>query len=142
MQLELVSLTGVKYQGEAYEVIIPTADGEISVYPNHMPLISLAVPGVLRVRKQQGDADTKLEHYVSLGGIVEISSDRVRLLVDEIEHQDELLEAEVREAYECAQRMISEATTAVELERAQSLMDRHAVRLKVAELKHRHHRHQ
>lgn len=139
MQLELVSLTGIKYQGEAYMVIIPTADGEISVYPNHMPLIALAVPGVLTVRKNKSDLDTHLEYYATLGGIVEISRDNVRILVDEIEHEEELFEAEVREAYERAQKMKTEAKTSIELEKAQSLMDRHAVRLKVAELKRRHH---
>ncbi|MDB5186181.1 MAG: atpC, partial [Candidatus Saccharibacteria bacterium] len=45
MKLELVSLTGVKYSDDAYEVVIPTADGEIAVFPGHMPLVSLAVPG-------------------------------------------------------------------------------------------------
>jgi F-type H+-transporting ATPase subunit epsilon len=138
MQLELVSLTGLKYSGEAYEVVIPTADGEIAVYPDHMPLISLAVPGVLTVRKKKDDADTELQTYATLGGVVEISGDHLRILVDEIEHEDELYEDEVREAYEKAQKMKSEATSAVDIEKAQALMDRHAIRLKVAELK-RHH---
>lgn len=140
MQLELVSLTGLKYSGDAYEVVIPTADGEIAVYPDHMPLISLAVPGVLTVRKKKDDADADLETYATLGGVVEISGDKLRILVDEVEHEDELYEDEVRQAYEKAQKLKSEAKTAVELEHAQALMDRHAIRLRVAELKRHHQR--
>lgn len=139
MKLELVSLAGVKYADGAYEVIIPTADGEISVYPGHMPLISIAVPGVLTVRRHKDDDESKLEHYATVGGIVEISPDKVRILVDEIEHADELYEEEVKEALELAHKMKAEAKTAVELDHAQALVDRQAVRLKVADLK-RHHK--
>lgn len=139
MKLELVSLTGLKYSGDAYEVVIPTAAGEIAVYPDHMPLISLAAPGVLTVRQSKDDADANLQYYATLGGVVQIDGDIIRLLVDEVEHADELYEDEVRQAYEKAQKLKAEATNAVDIEKAQALMDRHAIRLRVAELK-RHNR--
>jgi F-type H+-transporting ATPase subunit epsilon len=139
MKLELVSLSGVQYSDDAYEVIIPTAAGEIAVFPGHMPLVSLAVPGVLSVRKRKEDADTAMEQYAIFGGVVEIDGTNVRILVDELEHADEIYEEEVRQAFERAQKLKAEAKTTVELEKAQSLMDRHAVRLKVADLK-RHRR--
>jgi F-type H+-transporting ATPase subunit epsilon len=138
MKLELVSLSGVVYSGDAYEVVIPTADGEIAVYPNHMPLISLAVPGILTVRKAKGDAG--METYATFGGVIEIDGQTVRILVDEVEHAEELYEDEVRKAYEQAQKLKSEAKNAVDLEKAQALVDRQAVRLKVAGLKRRHQR--
>lgn len=138
MKLELVSLSGIKYSGDAYEVVIPTADGEIAVYPDHMPLISIAVPGVLTIRKSKGD--TQVENYATLGGVVEVSGDTLRILVDDVEHADELYEEEVKRAYEHAQKLKSEAKNAVDLEKAQALVDRHAVRLKVAELKRHHQR--
>jgi F-type H+-transporting ATPase subunit epsilon len=136
MKLELVSLSGIKYSGDAYEVVIPTAAGEIAVYPDHMPLVSIAVPGVLSIRKSKNDAD--VEHYASFGGVIEVSGDTLRILVDEVEHADELYEEEAKRAYEHAQKLKSEAKNAVDLEKAQALMDRSAVRLKVADLKRRH----
>ena len=139
MKLELVSLTGVKFSDDAYEVVIPTADGEIAVYPGHMPLVSLAVPGVLTVRRQKTDSDSLLEHFATLGGVVEINGTEIRILVDDVEHADELYEDEVRKAYDLAQKLKSEAKTAVEIEHAQAMMDRQAIRLKVTELK-RHNR--
>ena len=138
MKLELVSLSGVTYSGDVYEIGIPTAAGYISVYPDHMPLISLAVPGALTVRKSK-DTD-QVDTYATFGGIVEIDGDAVRILVDEVEHADQLYEDEIREAYEKAQRMKENAKSEVELERAQALIDRHVVRLRVAELKRRPHR--
>ncbi len=53
MKLELVTLTGLKFQEDVYEVILPTATGTIAVFPKHMPLVSLAVPGVISVRRQR-----------------------------------------------------------------------------------------
>lgn len=139
MQLELVSLSGIKYADNAYEVIIPTADGDIAVYPGHMPLISLAVPGMLAIRKQKTDPDSAREYYAVLGGVVEIGGDTVRILVDEVEHAEDLYAEEIKSALERAKKMKAEATSAVDLERAQAMVDRQAVRLKVAEL-HGHRR--
>lgn len=137
MKLELVSLTGVKYSDEAYEVVIPTADGQISVYPDHMPLVSLAMPGVLSVRKRKTDGDAAVEHFATLGGVVEIDGKQIRILVDEVEHADEIYEEEAQKAFDRAAELKAQAKTQVELEKAQALMDRHAVRLKVADLKRR-----
>ena len=135
MKLELVSLTGVKYSDEAYEVVIPTAGGDIAVYPGHMPLVSLAVPGALAIRKKKTDTDDVREYYAVQGGVVEVSGERVRILIDEIDHADEIHEAEAQKALEHARKLKSEAKTQLELEQAQAMMDRSAVRLKVAGLR-------
>lgn len=142
MKLELVSLSGVKYSGDVYEIGIPTAAGQISVYPDHMPLITLAVPGVLTVRKSKDTPNDDIETYASFGGVIEVDGQIVRILVDEVDHADELVEDDVRAAYEKAQKLKSEAKSEIDLEKAQNLMDRHAIRLKVAELKRRPHRRQ
>ncbi|MDB5186239.1 MAG: synthase epsilon chain, partial [Candidatus Saccharibacteria bacterium] len=94
-----------------------------------------AVPGMLTIRKKRGDLDMALEHYATFGGVVEINGESVRILVDEVEHADELYEEEIRKALERAEKLKKEAKTAVELEKAQALMDRQFIRLKVAEIR-------
>ncbi len=79
MNLELVSLSGVKYSDEAYEVVIPTAAGEIAVYPNHMPLVSLAIPGMLSIRRNKTDNDNAVEHYAILGGVIQVDGKTLRI---------------------------------------------------------------
>lgn len=135
MKLELITLTGPKFEEEAYEVNLATADGVISVLPGHMPLVTLAVPGVISVRRHKGDGDDKLEHYATNGGIVEISANKVKLLVDEADHADEIVEDEAKQALERARAAKEAATDKMELDKAQELIDRQAVRLKVAELR-------
>ena len=57
MRFQLVSTQGLKYDGDAYEVLIPTAAGTIAVFEDHMPLISAARGGVVSVRVKQSDRD-------------------------------------------------------------------------------------
>ena len=140
MDFQLITLEGTKLNQEIYEVIIPTADGEISVFPGHEPLISVAVPGVVQVRKEKSDADARIEYYAISGGIIEINQQKVRILVDEAEHGDDIVEAESKAALERAIAMRDSASSQVDLEKAHQLVDRHAVRLKVSELHRRHRR--
>lgn len=137
MNLELVTLLGKKVDQEIYEVIIPSADGEIAVFPGHEPLVTLAVPGAIAVRHQKGDDDQHLEYFAISGGIVEVSPKKVRILVDEADHGDDIIEAESKAALDRAVQMRDNAKDQVELEKAHQLVDRHAVRLKVAELRRR-----
>jgi F-type H+-transporting ATPase subunit epsilon len=135
MMFEFVTLTGPKLQADVYEVVLPTATGAIAVYPQHMPLVTNVVPGVVTVRHNRADRDDKLEVFASNGGVAEITSQSLRILVDEAEHADGIVESEAREALERAQQLKVEAKNEIELEHAESLVDRHAVRLKVAELR-------
>lgn len=141
MKLELVTLTGLKFSEDVYEVVLPTSTGGIAVFPKHMPLVTLAVPGVISVRRTRTTADDQMEHFATNGGVIEIGNDFVRVLVDEADHADEIVEAETQKALERAKKLREDAKDKVSLEHAQTLVDRQAVRLKVAELRRRHRSH-
>jgi F-type H+-transporting ATPase subunit epsilon len=141
MQLELVSLDGIKYKEDAYAIILPTEAGEITVMPGHEPLLSLLAPGAIVIRKHKKDADTALEHYATFGGVLEITSSKVRVLVDEATHGDEINIAEAEKAHAVAVELRKAAKTKVDLDKAQSLIDRQAVRIHVANLRRRHRAH-
>ncbi|OGL21802.1 ATP synthase F1 subunit epsilon [Candidatus Saccharibacteria bacterium RIFCSPHIGHO2_01_FULL_45_15] len=140
MKFQLITLLGVKVDQDVYEVILPTADGEIAVFPGHEPLVSLAVPGAIAVRHNKGDADDKLEYFAISGGVIEVSQEILKVLVDEADSGEDIVEAESKAALERALKARDNATNQVELEKAHQLVDRHAVRLKVADLRRRHRR--
>lgn len=140
MKLELITLLGIKVEHEAYEVTIPTLDGEIGVFPGHEPLVTVAKPGAITVRYAKGDADSKLDFFAISGGVVEIDGQRVRILVDEAESGDDIIETESKAALDRALKLQQTVTDQVELEKAHQLVDRHMVRLKVADLRRRHRR--
>ncbi len=135
MHFILYSLNGVKYDDDAYEITIPTLDGEIGVMPGHMPLISVASHGAIMVRKTAGERDDQREVFAISGGTVQVEDNVLKVLVDEADAADELNEQEVKEAIARAEKMKAEAHDQVSLQHAQSLIDRQAVRLKVAGLR-------
>ena len=92
------------------------------------------------MRRHKEDRDDELEYFAISGGVVEINQERVRILVDEAEHGDDIIEAESQAALERALKLQEESSDQVELEKAHQLVDRHAVRLKVAELHRRRRR--
>jgi len=135
---QLVSISGKKFDEDVYEVILPTLDGEIGVLKDHMPLISVAKPGVIMVRRQSHDQDSAREFFATNGGAIEVSNNTLRVLVDEADHAKDIDEAEAAKALERAQKMKAEAKDQVSLEHAQTLVDRYEVRLHVAGLRRRH----
>lgn len=139
MKLELITLAGKKMDDEVYEVLLPTADGEIAVFPGHERLITLAVPGIISVRRYKADHDDRMELFATNGGVVEINGEHVRVVVDEADAADEILESETHAALERAKKMHAEAKNQVDINEAQAMINRHTVRLKVAGLRRRHH---
>lgn len=138
MKLTLVTLSGVKVDDDIYEAIIPTLGGEISVFPGHEPLVTVAQEGVITIRREKNADD--MDYFAISGGVVEISADRIRILVDEAAHGEDIIEAETQAALERAIELRDQAGDQVELEKAHQLVDRHTVRLKVAELQRRRRR--
>lgn len=137
MKLQLITLGGVKYDEEAYSVELPTAAGLVTILGNHEPLMSALVPGVITIRKKAGDSEDKVENYATYGGVVEVTNDGPRVLVDEADHDDEINQAEAEKAHADAERLLGSAKSRVELEQAQAMVDRQAVRLQVAGLRRR-----
>lgn len=137
IRFQLVSLGGLKFDEEVYEVLLPTIDGQIGVLDHHMPLVSVASHGVISVRRKSSDPDDFREYYAVSGGVIEVSDNVLTVLVDDADYADDISEAEAQKAYDLAQKMKSEAKDQVSLEHAQSLIDRHSTRLQVAGLRRR-----
>ena len=78
-----------------------------------------------------------MEHYAIDSGVIEITADTVRVLVDEADKDSDVSAKEAEEALSRAKQLRSEARDQVSLDKAQSLVDRQTSRLRVAELRRR-----
>lgn len=135
INIELVTLEGVKFKESVHEALIPTPLGQIGIFSNHAPLVSLASPGVVSLRVKPSDPDDFMEHFALSGGVIEILNNTVRILSDEAHKPEEINEAEAKVAHERALKLKQDAKDNVSLAHAQSLIDRQAVRIKVAGLR-------
>jgi F-type H+-transporting ATPase subunit epsilon len=135
--IELVTLSGTKLKEEVHEVLLPTPQGQIAVFKDHAPLVSMAVVGVISVRKKDNHPDDMMEHYAIDSGVIEISDNLVRVLVDEADKDSEVSSKEAEEALKRAKQLRNDAKNQVSLDKAQSLVDREAARLRISELRRR-----
>ena len=140
IQFQLVSSSGSKYDGEAYEVIVPTPRGNISIFQDHMPIVSAAQAGVLSVRKKASDPDDDLEQFAINGGIVEAEGQTVRFVADDVTTADEVSEQEAQAALKRAEELVAGADSQTALHEAHRLLHHSSAKLHLAQLKRRHHR--
>lgn len=54
LQIELVAADRVVWSGQASMVIARTVEGDLGVLPNHAPLLSVLVPGVVEITPTEG----------------------------------------------------------------------------------------
>lgn len=134
MKAELLTLGGSKYSGEATEVLVTTTNGMMVVLPHHEPLTAIIKPGPVTIHNGAHQKDT----FAVFGGLLEVTTDAVRILADVAEHSDELVQSEIEAALAEAEALKAAAGTHHELHHAQTLIDRSHVRLGV--LKIRRHR--
>ena len=139
MHFQLISASGVKYDDEAYEILVPAKDGTIAIFKEHMPLLTVGVPGVLSIRKKASDSDEQLEHFAVYGGVLQTEGDSARFITEDVTAADEVSEQESREALDRAQKLVESAGTRETLHEARSVAQHHEVRLNLARLKKRHH---
>jgi len=140
MIFQLISATGIKFDDEAYEVLVPTQGGTIALFDDHMPLISAGAPGVLSVRKKASDNEQAMEHFAVYGGVVQIDGKTARFVTDDVTTTDEVSETEAQEALKRAQELVKGAEGRTALHEARNVQRQHEVRLHLAQLKSRHHR--
>lgn len=135
INLQLITLKGVIVDTEVFELMVPTTAGTIAINGGHAPLLAAVAPGVLAIRHQKIEADAEREQFGVYTGTVEVLNNTVKVLVDDVDTPHEVAEKEAQAAYERALEAKSKAKDAVSLEKAQALVDRQAVRLKLAGVK-------
>lgn len=93
LKLEIVTPDGKAYSEEVEMVTLPGVEGQLGVFPDHVPLLTQMIPGEIIVRKQAHD------HSFAVGeGLIEITGDHVSILTDMAVAADHIDEAKVEEA--------------------------------------------
>jgi F-type H+-transporting ATPase subunit epsilon len=136
MRLEIISPEKIIYQGDIDELIVQTADGEITILPHHVNLFTKIQPGELTI-----NIAGKEQFLAITGGFLEITENNVSILADYAVRAEEI---EVEKAIEAQKRAetilkkkeegISEQDFAI----AQGELQKALLELKVAKRHHHH----
>src|SRR6267378_967739 len=103
LKLEIVTPDAKTYSEDVEMVTLPAAEGEMGIFPQHVPLMTQIVPGEIIVRKDGRDS------FLAVGeGFVEITGDRVAIMTDMAIKADDIDEAKAEEARKRAEARLSE----------------------------------
>jgi F-type H+-transporting ATPase subunit epsilon len=76
LQVELVAADRTVWSGQATLVVAKTAEGDIGVLRNHMPVLSLLVDGIVEIVPVDGE-----RMYAAVdGGFLSVANNRVSIL--------------------------------------------------------------
>lgn len=129
MKLEIITPERIFYQGDVSMVELTTTEGEVGIYPKHIPMTMIIAPGILTVTESDG---TKKQAAL-MKGFLEITQDSMNILAEVIEWPEEIDADRVRQSKERAQKRLNEKQEQVDLVRAEMAMRRALVREKLIE---------
>src|SRR5881275_3336242 len=103
LKLEIVTPDTKAYSEEVDMVTLPGVEGEMGIFPMHVPLMTQVVPGEVMVRKDGRN------YFLAIGeGFVEITADRVAILTDMAIKAESIDEAQAEEARRRAEARLAE----------------------------------
>src|SRR5436190_9837088 len=131
LKLEIVTPEAKTYSEDVDMVTLPAVEGEMGIFPQHIPLVTQIVPGEVVVRKGGRD------YFLAVGeGFVEITGERVAIMTDMAIRAENIDEAKAEEA-----RRRAEARLAEHLDDEQTAIVTAALAHATAQLKvKRHHK--
>ena len=126
LTLEIVTPAAVVYSAAVQMVTLPAVDGQIGVFPRHVPLLTRIVPGEIIVRRNGQ------EEFLAVGeGLVEITATRVEIVTNMAIAVDHIDEAKVEEARARAAARLQEKLSAEEIASTNAALARSLAQLHV-----------
>jgi F-type H+-transporting ATPase subunit epsilon len=126
LKLEIITPDATAFSDDVDMVTLPGVDGQLGIYPNHVPLMTHIMPGEIMVRK-----DGK-ETFLAVGeGFVEITGDRMTIISDMAIQAENIDEAKVEEARRRAEARLSEKLSDEDATFVRATLARTAAQLKV-----------
>jgi F-type H+-transporting ATPase subunit epsilon len=126
LKLEIVTPEAKIYSEDVDMVTLPGVEGEMGIYPMHVPLMTQISSGELIARKGGQD------HFLAIGeGFVEITGARVAVMTDMAIKADDIDEMKADEARKRAEARLAEKLTGEEQASVQAALMHSLTQLKV-----------
>lgn len=98
LKLEIVTPSAVVYSEDVSLVALPGRQGDMGIYPNHVPLMTKVAAGEVEVTR-----DGQKEMLAVGEGFAEVTGDRVSILTDMAALEADIDEAKAEEALKAAE---------------------------------------
>jgi F-type H+-transporting ATPase subunit epsilon len=126
LKFQIVTPDGESYSEDVDMVTLPGIEGQLGVYPQHVPLMTQLTPGEIIVRKDGHDS------YLAVGeGFIEVMGDHVAVLTDMAIASEKIDESKVEEARQRAEARLQEKLSDEEVASVNASLARSAAQLRV-----------
>ena len=134
LKFKIATPERVVYESEVDSVTCPTEMGEVTVLPNHIPLVANLKAGELKTLR-----DGEEKFFALSGGFLEVRPrNEIVILADTAEASDEIDIARAQEARQRAKKIMAEEfRSEEEYATTVAALDRSLARLKVAKRKYK-----
>jgi F-type H+-transporting ATPase subunit epsilon len=132
LHVDIVTVEGRRFEGEADFVLAPGSEGELGVLPHHVALLTPLKPGAVKVRN-----DGEEQFFFVSGGFLEVLPDRVTVLADAAERAEDIDEARAEESRRRAASLMEQKVSDADAAAASAALARAEARLRLAELRRR-----
>lgn len=86
LNLDIATPEKKVFSGKVKEIIVPGIKGEFGVLPEHAPFTTILAPGVVEMTYEDG----KKEMLAVSGGYIEVNREKVILLVETAQKEEEI----------------------------------------------------
>jgi F-type H+-transporting ATPase subunit epsilon len=114
LTLDLVTLDKPLFAGQVQQITAPTKLGEITILPNHIPLITSLQAGELKLKVKEGEGIYSPNYiYIAIsGGFMEVKPGSiVNIIADSALRVDEIDEKKAIEAKAKAEKLLKDSQT-------------------------------
>ena len=132
LRLEIVTPEAKAFSEDVEMVVLPGMDGEIGVYPQHVPLLTTLKPGELRVFKSGKETSLAVGE-----GFAEITGESISVLTDMALESTAIDESAAEAAVARAQAAMKEDLGSEEVAAVQASLQKALAQLHVKR-RHRH----
>jgi F-type H+-transporting ATPase subunit epsilon len=78
MKLYIYKLGETLYEGEATSITLPASDGQLTILPHHIPLVTHLKAGTISIK----NGSTEGQNFTISGGFAEVKAEKTILLVE------------------------------------------------------------
>jgi F-type H+-transporting ATPase subunit epsilon len=131
LKLEIVTPEAKVYSEDVDMVTLPGVEGEMGIFPMHVPLMTQLTSGEVGVRKGGQD------FFLAVGeGFVEVTGERVSILTDMAIKAENIDESKAEEARRRAEARLSEKLDDTEIASVNAALAHSLAQLKVKRRQH------
>lgn len=127
MQLDIITPIKSVLSQEVDQITLPTESGEITILPNHIPLLTKVKPGELTIKK-----NNKSSFFAITGGFLEMKDNKITILADYAIRAEDIEVAKAKEAQERAEKAMKEKISGRDFAQAEAQLTRAMLELHIA----------